>query len=81
MAPTLKGPNDISKLVTAEKLDPIWMGEMCDYEEWKKDGTNRDRLKKWSEGGQDPGLEMLFYRPVVNAFAGPSIARESKPAA
>jgi len=81
MAPTLKGTKGISKLVRAEESDPIWMGEMCDYEEWMRDGTNRDRLKKWREGAKDDSeLEQLLYWPVVNTFVGPSIARESKPA-
>jgi hypothetical protein len=75
MAPTSTGSADIKKLVEAKRLDPIWMGETRKYSEWMKSAKNRERLRMYSEGKPDAKLDLLFYRPVVNTFAGPSLLR------
>lgn len=78
MAPDLGRHNDKGRLSLVDGGEPIWLGQPADYTKWMKEAKNRQRYRKWAESGaDDPTLGELFYRPVVNTYAGPSFNRRA----
>lgn len=63
------------KVLAKDASIPVWMGGRNDYMTWMKEDENRARLKEWMDSGCDkdfPDLVKLFYRNIVNVYAGPS---------
>ena len=79
--PTFRAPTeDNGRKVLAKDAPPVWMGSRESYLVWMKNEKNRARLKEWIENpkGEFEDLETLFFRNVVNVYAGPSGRLESE---
>jgi hypothetical protein len=82
-APTIKSPHNTAggRTMKVGGVDPIWMGDRGEYAVWLKNAKNLERLKEWCQTPKDddyPDLVKLFYRPVVNIYAGPASRRSLK---
>jgi hypothetical protein len=76
-SPTLlSAKDDKGRKAIAHFAEPIWIGGSGqEYGEWRKKDGNDKRLQEWMETRNDkefPDLPSLFFRDIVNMFAGPS---------